>query len=250
MKQALLRIHLPKGQTLFSTQFKELLAKECAGSGVVSDEFFHYRAGAPIPDAMPDITFVGGGSWVGILSRMGNMKSLMAIAGYASKAVSQFAGQPVAMEIEEPEYSIELTDYPVQYFFRDVCSKHANRWKSSKDDLVSHLLLNRLRDERDALNFDLPAADPAPFRHGDVFYRNDYAQVDRARLQERLCIEVHEVESLGLHLKVASGLTNQHVQLMRGTLSMYAKINGIWQFGNLQSRGYGRLIHAKGVRSC
>ena len=39
-------------------------------------------------------------------------------------------------------------------------------------------------------------------------------------------------------------MTNQYVELASGTFTMHCQLSGLWQMGNLQARGYGRIIAA------
>jgi hypothetical protein len=235
VKQVLLRFSLPSGRTFHTQDFKEAVARTCNRSTVVPPKFFHYQNGQPIPDQEPDIRFVGGSRWVGILSRSGDANAVLPVAGLAAQLVSQRMGCPVPMQIEEPEYGIEITDYPVTYYFRDVASKRANRRRGSSEDLLIRLLCDCLRRERDRVGFDLPK-------------KNASEDADREAVRERLGIVVHDMRELGMRLTTASGATKQFVHLMSGSLSMCAKTTGIWQFGSLQSRGHGRLIPQRGAR--
>lgn len=249
MKQVLLRFRIPEGVTLRATKFKDLVARACDGQKAVNASFFHYTEnGQAIPNSEPDIRFVGGKSWVGILSRDGHMDSLLPVAGIASVALGREFGQPVPMEIHEPEYGIEATQYPVRYFFRDVVFKHANRWKGTDQDLVVRALTERLRLERDRLMLDLPGVDLREFSDSVLVRRREHAEAERQLLAGQLQIVVHDLRRLGMRLETAQGPTNQFVTLMSGSLSMCAKTAGYWQFGGLQSRGYGRLVPAVGVR--
>lgn len=247
MKQLLLRINLPKGKTLYAGQFKELMARACDEIQSVPSSFFHYESGRPISNAQPDIRFVGGRGWVGILSRSGNMDALLPVAGVATRLVSMHIGQPAAMELLEPEYGVESVEYPIRYFFRDVVSKHANRWRGSNEDLVIRHLCEQLRSERDRLFLDLPAINPNEFLRDGKMMRRDHAEAECALIKERLSIEIHGVRSIGMRLETATGPTNNFVRLLSGSLTMLLKTKGVWQFGSLQSRGYGRLIHERGA---
>lgn len=228
-KQALLRLDLPKGVRYFAPDFKEDVARACNGSSLVGSEFFHYRDGQAISNAEPDIRFVGGRTWVGILSRSGDTDALMPVVGIAARMLNTKFGVPCPVEIEEPRYGMSVTEYPVRYYFRDVVYKKGDEWRGSNEALVEKLLLACICKERDRLCLDLPG-DPNGEGRG------------LEALKERLMINVHDLRDLGMRLRTAAGQTNKFVRLLSGSLTMYAKADGIWQFGSLQSRGHGRLI--------
>ena len=226
------------------------MARRCDQLQSVPPSFFHYENGRPISNADPDIRFVGGKNWVGILSRGGDMDALLPVAGIATSVVSNYIGQPAPMELLEPEYGVDSAEYPICYFFRDVVSKHANRWKGSNKDLVIRHLCEQLRSERDRLFLDLPGIPKETFVRDGKMMQRDHAEAECALIKERLSIEVHEVRSIGMRLNTANGPTNNFVRLLSGSLTMFLKTKGIWQFGSLQSRGHGRLIHEIGNKSC
>ena len=250
MKQALLRFSLPADTALYATQFKDLIARACDKHPVVGESFFHYRNGQAISDAEPDIRFVGGKRWVGILSRSGDTATLLPVAGIAALELGKHCGKPVSMELLEPAYGVEITSYPVHYYYRDVVAKHANRWKGTNEDLVIRTLTERLRLERDRVMLDLPALDISSYRD-EAFTRHlDHAADERTLLKERLGIEIHDLRRLAMPLETATGKTNTSVILLQGSFSMFAKLAGMWQMGSLQSRGYGRIIPVKGATAC
>lgn len=45
-----------------------------------------------------------------------------------------------------------------------------------------------------------------------------------------------------MRLRTTTGDTNEFVTLADADISMNIKLTGYWQFGHLQSRGYGRVI--------
>lgn len=221
--QSLLRIGIPDGeQPIRASGFREMLAKAGDGSPLLPPAFFNYREdGRPIP-ADPDIRTVGGRSWVGILSKNGDDHLFNMAVGIASSVVSKHYGMPAKMMIDHPEYSIAATDDPKHYYIRDMAIKcrsdrRKNISKASVEDLVKEVVLAGLKKEATRCGFDLPPDD-------------------------HIGLQVKNLRQIGLRLVTAHGATNEYLPLINGECSMFLKLNGIWQFGSLQARGYGRLV--------
>lgn len=253
MKQSYLRFLLPKrlpenssaSTTYFgASQFKDLVSKACSNMPAVPESFFHFRNGQPIPDSSPDIRFIGGKGWVGILSVSGDTDALMAVCGPATLALSTHIGQPVPVEMVSPEFAMQETPFAWRYYFRDVACRKANHWKGTDEALITNMVIKMLQRERDQHGFDFPGIDLTD----NTFAGPREAQASDAKfLQERLDIKIHDCDALGLRLTFCDGPTNRYARLLRGSFSMNAKLSGIWQAGNLQSRGYGRIILATGA---
>lgn len=242
MKQTLLRYRLPPGIQLRSHEFKELVAAALDGDHYVNSEFFHYRNGKPVPDSQPDIRFVGGKGWVGILSQSGAQDSLMAVAAPVVMALNQTLGKPVSMEIHEPEWTLETTQYPVQYHFREIAFRKQYKWHGTDADLITQLVIRSVRRDRDLYGLDLPGIAPG------TLPAHEYEQADTDAVRERLAIVVHDVRSAGVRMRTATGNGTFAFKVLNGTLSMNLNIKGIWQIGSLVSRGYGRIIRARGAQ--
>lgn len=240
MRQSLLRFKLPETQRLTTSQFKDLVTKACSANSVVPESFFHYANGRPIPDSQPDFRFVGGRRWVGILSTSGNTQALLAVSGTVSMALSKELATAIPMDLQKPEFGLEESVFPYRYYFRDLVYRKGNTWKGTNEELVTRLVINVLQRERDQRGMDFPGLEV-----GAVEPRQ-YASADAQFLKERLAVTVHDCDELGLRLTFADGQTNRYARLLRGSFSMNAKLSGIWQAGNLQSRGYGRLIRIVG----
>lgn len=237
MKQSLLRILLPKTcPPLYAGQFKEMVAKAADGDAGISPAVWHYTAeGNPIPDAEPDIRFVGGKGWVGILSVSGQTDAIYRLMPHALSVAGKHAGEPVPMELEYPDFGVEMTDYPIRYFVRDAVAKHSRNRDKPPHELLTRMICRRLATARNTYNLDLPQASPR--EDGRVYWEDDHSE-----LAERLGIFVAETKRIGMRLETANGQTNQFVGLLNGSFVMNAKLQGIWQIGNLPSRGYGRLV--------
>lgn len=227
VKQLLLRIALPEGRSpLYAAVFREMLAKAGDGSSLLPPAFFHYGTDGNTLSCAPDIRFVGGRGWVGILSRSGDNALFDMAVGIASRVVGAHYGVPVRITIEQPEYGFEATDKPVRYHLRDVAIKTRSkvRREASGDTLTRERLLAGLVAESQRMDLDLPGDDA-------------------------LGIQIHDLRQIGMRLGTTTGATNEFVTLINADVSMFLNLGGIWQIGSLQSRGYGRIVKMVGDKA-
>lgn len=223
MKQLLLRISLPEGRSaLRAATFRELLAKEGNGSPLLPPAFFHYgENGRPLSAGEPDIRIVGGQKWVGILSRSGDNPLFDMAVGLASRVVSNYCAAPVRINIEQPEYGFATTDRLFRYFLRDVAIKRRSvrRRKLTDQELIKECLITGLKKEATRMGLDLP---------GDG----------------ALGLLIHDLRVIGMRLGTTKGETKEFVTLANASISLGLNLSGVWQIGNLQARGYGRIVRA------
>lgn len=221
MKQSLLKIQLPAGATqLHASAFREMLAKGGDGSPLLPAEFFNYtEAGRPKSDVAPEIRVIGGRGWVGILSTRENSDLFDRAVGLATRIAFKHFNQPLPIRIDHPEFSFAESETPVTYYLRDMAMKR--RSPKSRDLSPEAVAKERILGWMDTYGkqhgFDVPT-------------------------DARLGIVFHEFRAIGMRLRTKTGNTNEFVTLVNAELSMNARLDGIWQVGNLQSRGYGRLI--------
>lgn len=221
MRQSILKIQFPEGAApLRPGDFREMLAKGGDGSPLLPAAFFHYdEAGRPLSAGAPAIRIVGGRTWVGVLSMAEESPLFDQAVGIASRIASKHYGRPLPIRVETPEFGITATEYPVTYFLRDMAIKRrrARARAQSIDDIVRERISDGLARYAAAYGLDVPKT-------------------------ERLGIIFHDLRNIGMQLRVREGSTNEFVTLVNGEFSMHADLAGIWQVGNLQSRGYGRII--------
>lgn len=233
-QQNLLRFKLGhQAQPLYAQGFKDLTARYFQGNLTTGETLFHFRDGKPI-NTKPDIRFVGGKTWVGVLSDKGNTELLVNHVADFSRILSKHSGRPVPMTLEELDFDAQLATVPSIYYFRDVAVRRSKGWKGTLEDLFINRLTRALRSYRDTRNLDLPGS-------------HESAKADAQAIVDRLQIQVHEIASVGMRLTVAAGDTYEYMHLLNGKFSMYCDLSGIWQIGNLQSRGHGRIVKQYGV---
>ena len=228
MKQSLLKIHLPKNsKQLFAADFREMLAKAGDGSPLLPPAFFNYgEDGKPLSSVTPEIRIVGGKSWVGVLSMNHESQLFDASVGIASRVASNYYDMPLAINVESKEFSVTRSDFPVVYYLRDMAIKRRTQKAQEKEieELAKKRIENSLAQIAERYGFNMPKP-------------------------EQMQIVFHKSKNIGLHLKTRDSKSNEYVSLLNAEISMYLDLRGIWQVGNLPSRGYGRLIKQGGWNS-
>lgn len=221
MKQSLLKIQLPPGAPpLRSGQFRELLAKGGDGSRLLPPEFFHYGPdGRPLSSGEPEIRVVGAATWVGLLGMKENSEMFDAAVGIAARIAGKHYGRALPINVEIIEFGLSATEYPVTYYLRDMAIKR--RGQAARTQPIEKLTRDRLEQglARSArrCGFDLPTS-------------------------ERLGITFHSLREIGMQLWTKDGPTKEFVGLVSAEFSMHLALDGMWQVGNLQARGHGRII--------
>lgn len=223
--QQLLRITTPKDRKpLWASSFREMLAKGGDGSPLLPPKFFHYDEHGRTLPGKPDIRIVGGARWVGILSQSGDTAMMDSVTGIASRLVGEHFNSPVPILIERPQFGVtppENGDYSRlhHYFLRDMVIKRRSNKRRNKDeaDLVRERLLSGLGEIADTYGFDLPP-------------------------ERAIGLNLSEVRCRCMKLMTVHGETAEAVLLANASFSMRANLAGIWQVGQLQARGYGRIV--------
>lgn len=223
MNQLLLRINTPPGQPqIFRDQFREMLAKAADGKSILPPAFFHYgEDGKPLSKGEPEIRTMGARGWVGILAKTGNADLFDPAVGIATRVVANHYGTPARMEVMELEYGMEVSPHPVRYTLSRAAFKRrsAKRRALSTEAIVTEYLLTQLASESEKFGFDLPT-------------------------DSALEIKIHNAHEMGMRLNLNTGLSNEYVSLVDASFSMYLKLNGMWQIGNLQARGHGLIFRS------
>jgi len=215
MNQLLLKFQLPRGVRLFPNAFRELVAKQDLDMPAA----FHRNAVGTSNVGLPPISFVGGVSWVGILSQPNQDHLLHQLLGPAATAISRHLNTNVPMNMVTLELGAEKKFSPINYRLREMALKR--RYDSTRakpvDLLIRERLLSGLARIASTHMIDLPS--------------DDFLDVAVTIRKER-----------GLRLQVHNVMTNEYVHLVDADISMNVALSGMWQVGNLTSRGYGRLI--------
>ncbi|HDR9131990.1 TPA: hypothetical protein QDA91_003115 [Burkholderia vietnamiensis] len=228
-KQKLLRLSLPRGtEPIRASRFREAMAK--AGDGLLPPAFFHYtEAGMPCSTGSPCIRFVGGRSWIGILTNSSRDPVFDAAVGLAIQTATTIVGQPLAVTVENIEFDLQPSLYPRQYFLRDMALKRRGPEPRGKpvQQLAAQRIAAHIALTGSELGIDIPT-------------------------DEQLGIVFHETRQVGMPIG-GKNQSTECVTLVSGLFSMNVDLAGMWQVGNLQSRGYGRIIAVRsgvhGVRA-
>ena len=130
----------------------------------------------------------------------------------------QHFGAPVQAQIEELEYGV-VNEGQRTYHLRDMAIKTRSNRRRSEDkaSMIQRILLRDLEGIANRHGFDLPP-------------------------EAALDLTLHEHKTIGLRLVTHNGATREYVDLVNATFSINASLHGLWQVGNLQARGYGRII--------
>lgn len=225
-RQTLLRFSLPEGMKLYPRQFRELLAAR----GTFSSQFFHRDAVTGRPaNGRAMISMIGGPRWVGVLAQPGAEHLIDAHMVECLRAITAHVAAPVPMQIEQYDISLAATPYPVQYRLSEICLR--KRIKQPK--MLRHQRLQHGRDkpnEQEIREVILRGLSAAARKHGwDL------------PLDEQIDLNIWIKKEMGLRIETSEGL-GDGACLIIADVSMHLDLGGIWQFGDLSSRGYGRLI--------
>ncbi|MYM92618.1 type IV CRISPR-associated endonuclease Csf5 [Duganella vulcania] len=213
MKQTLLRIALPRGKTLYPTDFRRLMAKQPG----VPDDLFHYTDGKP-SNGRPAVRFVGARGWVGIIADEENSPLIVELMGCAVRGAMDHCGCVVQAQIEEHEMGLTLSHAPKQYWISEMALKA--RYRRSREMDVGELAKERLLAAIESISarygFDCPPA-------------------------SELGIELEVKRTLGMPIGKGTGPVDEYVTLVNAEFMIHADLKGMWFAGNLTARGYGRI---------
>lgn len=259
MHQTLIRINWPKGFKCPPAEFREKLAK----SELFPPEFFHYGTeiavwdkqtaevegkirtvskekiiktfDKPIPlNGRAPVRVVGGQTWAGVIADPEMEGLLIPHLGSILKVASSAAGCAVKIELEQRKFGISYTEYPVKYNLRELVLKR--RCEDARSANLESLIEDRIWGGVS----------------GDSYYGIDGTCAKfgfEPPSREQLELRVFPMKNIGLHMKSSDGLSKEYMSLIDAEVWMNAKLDGVWQVGNLISRGYGRFIKSIGAQS-
>lgn len=226
--QRLLKIETPRErEPLWAGEFREMLAKGGDGSSLLPPKFFNYNENGKTLPGKPDIRIIGGLRWVGILSQSGDSALMDSVMGTAVRLVGEHYETPVAIRVESPKFGVVTpvngnSSEIFNYRLRDMVIKRRTPKRREQDDrtLVVEKLVADLAEIADTYGFDLPP-------------------------ERALGLRIHELRCIGMRLRTTHGETQESVCLANATFSMRANLAGLWQVGQLQARGYGRIFSSR-----
>lgn len=251
MKQTLLKINWPRGVSCYPAEFREKLAK----SELFPSEFFHYGKTMDVWDVTktvvdgqlkvdkvkvtktfekavplngrPPVRVIGGKEWVGVIADPGHEEMVLLHIGSILKVASHVAGSPVKIQLEEREFGINYTEYPVKYMLRELVLARRNVKARNQD--IKELIQERIWGGSSGENYFGIDGTCAAFGF-------------EPPSKEMLDIKVFPLKNIGVPLRPADGKSNEYMSLIDAEVWMNANLSGVWQLGNLTSRGYGRII--------
>lgn len=216
--QLLLRIELPEGTRVYPSEFREYVAK-AMDLLPACPALFHYDGSGKPANGIPLTRFVGGRSWLGIITDESQADVLYQAMGPAVKAVEHLCGKLTPMRIERQTLEIKPLPFGRKYWIREMAAKRRGpRARSMPDDqLIRERLLAGLARQAEEFGLKWPGDEALQLR--DI-------TVTKAR---------------GLALSTTGGVTREYVSLFDASFTINAELLGYWFAGSLPSRGYGRI---------
>lgn len=219
MFQHLLRISLSRGQHASVEEFRERVAKHMNGVSGASHLFHYSDEGAPL-QGVPLCRFVGGQGWIGFLSERGE-GDVSQITTPAIKAISDMNLDLSGLKIETHKKSGNTSIDGSPFFYvlsRAVDRKNSQIKKTLSDEVLAQRMIERMLEEgaKAGSIIDLPPS-------------------------SELDIKIHDIRCRGLQLTFASGSTARYAHMLNATFTMNMNLSGLWQAGQLQSRGHGMI---------
>lgn len=214
--QHLLRLTLQPGALIYASRFRELLAK----SEQLPNAFFHLDDAGETIKALPGIRIVGGRGWVGILANESDRQLLYSAVGPAISVVTNELRVPVQAHIEQIEVGVAATQFPVEYWVRELVIRRRRKWVQDLplEQVVSRTILRGLETFAEQSGLILPTV--------------EQLELDNLEISKHLY----------LPLQTRHGTSAfEHANLVDAKFTLFAELKGHWVVGNFQSRGYGRI---------
>ena len=221
MQQTYVKFTLPSGTYIHANELREAVAKGLDGQMIQNKpELFNYLSENKTKCDRPTNRFIGGLGWLGFVSDNDQLMTTQVVAP-AISFLMQIGINPET-RVGETQKRARLTEEPNVYRLtglvdqRDKRREAENGVVESADDLVKRHLLAMFNDAFDK------GVIVAPYTAEDL----NIMVLDSRRSGEKITFRS------GGHKAVAK---------VRATFTLQAELDGIWQAGHLQSRGYGLL---------
>lgn len=219
MQQTFVKFTLPAGTYIHANEMREAVAKGLDGQMFQSKPgLFNYLTETKTNCNRPENRFIGGLGWVGFVSDNDPLMTTQVVA----PAISFLMGKGFSPDtrVGEKDKRAVLTDEPNVYRLTGLVDQRDKRRESetgvveSAADLVKRHVIAMFEDAFDKGVIDSPFTD------------------------DDLNIMVLESRRSGESVKFRNG-GQKAVAKVRATFAMQVRLEGIWQAGHLQSRGYG-----------
>lgn len=217
LEQKILRIGLPSDTVLRGSDFREALAKNFGDAPA----FFHRTPDGKTIPGIPGIRTVSGASWVGVLAMPGtdNHELLTNHVGQILNVASKLTNRSLPVEFETRTFSATHSVVPITYFVRECAIKrrHKRRKAMNDQELMTEVINSGLERISVAYGIDLPSSESMDIRITEI------------------------TKSRGVALRTTEGVTREFTHVVDCEFTAFVDLSGMWQVGNLTSRGYGRI---------
>lgn len=231
MNQHFVKFSLPKGKHIHVNDFREAVAKELDGCDFEGKpEIFNYQNNSQTKMKRPSSRFLGGSGWLSFLTE----SDPTLVARVIAPAITYLtkSGIQVSTYIGEQEKSARLTNEPKLYRVtkladqRDKAREAKGFVRTPKENV--EYMIQQMLDEA--------------FNSGVISQ-----PIDR----EDALLNVLEADKKGESIGF-KGKTRKSIAKISATFSLNVKLEGAWQAGHLQSRGYGIIypINHGGFTQC
>jgi len=214
MQQHIVKFKLPRGVTFYPSDLRKAVAKEVNDPSM--DDIFNYKDGQGV-DAYPLSRFIGGKGWVGYVSEVS--ESMVTRVLTPSIKVLNHMGINAGVELSTQERSAFLSEEPTIYSLSGGVDKSKNKKLHSRTDeqYMQHMIWRMLEN---AVKLDI---------------------LDILPTEKELGLTIFDTRSVGIPAGHGNGEGNLFYNKTSGTFAMNLKLQGLWQAGQLLSRGYGLI---------
>jgi hypothetical protein len=225
MLQHLVKFRLTGDKRIYPSAFRDAIAKQL--NDPTQENLFHYKNGQGA-NGHPLNRFVGGKGWVGFISEESESMAAQVLAP-GIKVLKQL-GINAGIELISESKTAFLCDEPVLYAISSGIDKRSDPKRRNLTDAqyINHMIWKMLETA------------------------SEQGVLDILPVESELNLTVFESTSVGIKAGHNRGEGNLHYHKVHGKFAMNMRLTGLWQAGQLLSRGNGQLykINNGGFYQC
>lgn len=214
MQQHIVKFKLPHGVTVYPYDLRKGVAKTLNDPSM--DPIFNYQNGQGV-DAYPHSRFIGGKGWVGYVSEVDEamVNTVLAPCIKVLNNMKINAG----VEMITQTRSASPSDEPIIYALSGGVDKSKNKKLHTRSDeaYMQHMIWRMLENA---------------VKQGIL---------DILPTEDELNLRIYDTRSVGIPAGHNNGEGKLFYNKTSGQFSMNLNLKGIWQAGQLLSRGYGMI---------